>query len=232
MRTRGFTLLEILVALSVLVVVLALSLPALTGRLERGSFRANADQLAGALRRARSEARAAGEPVSVRARPLASGENVIEWAFASGGEPDSQQDVTQTNADSLVWTPLAELVRSVTLTDQDPDQMLDDDPGAEGLLFEAGVMGAEDEGVRTLCVFLPGAEAIVPGAVWLLDAEAQDVGDARRWVKVTVSPWTGRVRSEAGSRSSPESVNEDMEEASGLLAPSGARDEPPAGRAP
>ncbi len=202
MRSRGFTLLEILVALGVLGVVLGLSLPAISARLDRGSFDANAERLVGALRLARDEARDAGRPVSVRARTPGLGPTFVEWSFATS--PAARESSPQGVPAEPAWTKLVEIPRSYFVSDQDPAAI---DPNGSAsaspdpLLSDAALESGLDEGgTRTLpvCVFTPGAEAIVSGPVWLVDADRARLPEVNRWVKLTLSPWTGRMSVERG----------------------------------
>jgi len=208
MRRRGFTLLEVLVALGVLGVVLGLSMPALIARVDRGSFESNAERLAGAVRLAKEAAREAGQPVTVRARTLETGVTVIEGGAgvtrtarpADEGPPGSSEEQS--------WTTLTELAPGLSLSERDPgladdlnadrgesiarDEWPDEIPDFETLL--APSQGPATGGqTRTLCVFLPSAESIVQGPVYLIETPRAASTPPKRWASLTVSAWTGRV---------------------------------------
>ncbi len=199
MRSRGFTLLEILVALGVLGVVLGLSLPAVSARLDRGSFDANAERVVGALRLARDEARNAGRPVRVRATTQATGPTAIEWSFQAGADADGD------TPPEPEWTALVEIPRGNSVTDQDPAALATTGFGEPVMQFQnepalAPEFDETGESTLALCVFMPGGEAVVNGPIWLVDAEGEGLVDAERWVGLTISPWTGRITSERGTR--------------------------------
>ncbi|MFI4898233.1 MAG: Tfp pilus assembly protein FimT/FimU [Phycisphaerales bacterium JB059] len=203
MRSRGFTLLEVLVALGVLGVVLGLSMPAISSRLERGSFEGAAERLAGALRTALGEARASGQPVEVRARSDSSGRLVIEWSVAGGRpepvEPDAEGERSGFDAgpseEERIWKPLAELGPGFELRETDPaslEQATDAAPPEASAFPEPAPLESLDP-ARTLAVFLPGSEAIVPASIWLAPTTPDPEAVPPRWATLTISAWTARV---------------------------------------
>jgi len=235
MRRRGFTLLEVLVALGVLGVVLGLSLPALNARLERGSFEGSAERLAGAVRLAKEEARDSGRPVTVRARTLESGAMVIEWSAGMlQSEPRPSDGGPAEVGDEQRWTSLTELAIGLAIGDRDPGQTLDLDEGLQATGSSAAWPGesadAEDllffddelagERVRTLGVFLPSAEAIVQGPVYLIEQPRDEAASPERWASLTVSPWTGRISLEVfRARSRPAALTSEGDDDADLLEP-------------
>ncbi len=228
MRSRGFTLLEVLVALGVLGVVLGLSMPAISTRLERGSFEGAAERLAGALRTALGEARASGRAVEVRARTDASGRLVIEWALA-GHAPESganaQEEVSEgvastsasgPNEEERAWRPLAEVGPGVVLSPTDPaslEQVADPTPPGALSFPELADVGTP-EFARTLAVFLPGSEAIVPASIWLVPETQDPEAVPSRWATITISAWTARVSLAFSSPERDPSAPEELEEES------------------
>lgn len=224
MRTRGFTLLEIMIALGVLAVVLGLSLPALSARLDRGSFDAGVDRVRHSIELAREEAREIGVPVQVRARTELSGGVVLEWRTADSPGASEESGATP---DEAAWTRVAELGRGLTITRERPASS----PGAPEVgagpdeLESFAEREAGDElPTQRIGLFLPSGEAIVPGPSYLVEAGASPVSSDQRWVELSISPWTGRVTIERPQPTDPSEAfgAEDNDELSGgLLAPSG-----------
>jgi general secretion pathway protein H len=68
-QSGGFTLIELAVVLAILGVVIAITVPFLAGRTQRGALPAATDEVRAALRAARSAAIAEGRPVAFRADP-------------------------------------------------------------------------------------------------------------------------------------------------------------------
>jgi general secretion pathway protein H len=68
-EARGFTLIELIVALAILGMMLAMIVPFLVGRTPAGALPAATDEIRAALRSARSAAISEGRPIAFRADP-------------------------------------------------------------------------------------------------------------------------------------------------------------------
>lgn len=235
MRTRGFTLLEVLIALGVLGVVIGLSMPALSARLERGSFEASLARAQRTVELGRERARELGTPARVRATRRPGGAWVLECR-AEDDQPDLSDLVAASgSADERVgdgWERLTELAPGVDIAQEPPT----DAPGSgqpnpsEDLLD--GALGADQDAqiqTHAIALFLPNGEAVVAGRTVLVDeASGRSVGDVR-WGEIEISPWTGRVtvvRAGAGMPGDPtnqatDRLMNDQAWDGGLLAPGG-----------
>ncbi len=93
-RTRGFTLVELLVTLAVLVLVLTVAIPSMRNFVKNGRLTSAANDLAATLAFARSEAVRRGRPVTVCASTDGSSCDTADWergwiVFTDGGTAGS-----------------------------------------------------------------------------------------------------------------------------------------------
>jgi type IV fimbrial biogenesis protein FimT len=99
-KSRGFTLVELLITLTVLVITLAIAAPAMSGFVRSSQLNGTQTELIGALMLARSEATRRGADVAVAAATPASGSEFTNgwtvWVDANGnGAVDAGETVVR-----------------------------------------------------------------------------------------------------------------------------------------
>ena len=87
-RSKGVSVVELLIVLSVIAVMLALAAPSLQSVAARADIKAAAEDVSQAVRMAKNTARVTSQPVTVTFSTGTSG-NSISFAFADGGDTSS-----------------------------------------------------------------------------------------------------------------------------------------------
>ena len=233
MRTRGTTLLELLIALSLVVAMAALSLPAVMRTLQERNFDAVADAFVHQLRLARAHAQLEGRPVEVghdRRQGLLEA-RFFEPAEDEGPEFDADGDDRReafdgrfdSREDALAiaegWARRT-LGQGVTLSRTPPEparQRLEEFETFEEDSTPANPLDDDSGSTRDrLVVFMADGTALFSEPLWLSD-EAGRVG------RVSVNAFTGLPRFERledlteppeSPMSADEQDNEDFEEES------------------
>lgn len=180
MKPRGVTLVELLAAISILVVVTALSMPAISSRLGAARLDAAQGQIQAAVLANRAEAMRLGRPVVLEAR-VASGEvqltvNTLSEASAAGepaGESAATSSKPRAGVEAQVWATLGGGLR---IAEHPEAAVKGESTAARG--------GRWADPVR-IAVFCPDGTAIAAGPTYLSDAETT--------LSVTVNQWIGGV---------------------------------------
>lgn len=198
MNPRGVTLVELLAAISILVVVTALALPALQNRLNATRLDAAQGQLQAATMAARAEAMRQGQSLVLTAHLSSSGEVELVIAplkksdSASGkGSTGGREAASQGRAVGSVW---ATLPAAIKINAQAPAS-----PGRSERPSKNAADEAQD--VR-LAVFCPDGSAVT-SPVFLADGDSIIV--------VTVNPWIGGVKFAAFAAETGEVVTGDQD---------------------
>lgn len=186
MRTRGLTIFEVLLALSLLVAMAALTLPSVMDTLHEQTFAASSDLLKDQFLRARAYAQAEGEPVEIR---YVRSSNIIETRlFIPGGSIDVDDDViagetfisdVDENTDLTIsggWA-LQELPARVALSRTAPPEASlsqeDLEFSSAGETDSGEIARHETQSVLRLAVFLPDGSALLSTPVWLSDDDGR-----------------------------------------------------------
>jgi prepilin-type N-terminal cleavage/methylation domain-containing protein len=171
MVRRGFTLIELLAVVAILLVVTAVSLPAVEGRLAGARFEAAVQRVDAELAWARAEAQRRGEASRVEAR-----EGVNGWGlFLTGLEKqEPRTDAAGRRGEkTAAEQPFAEFDAGLSFTDQRP------------AADEAAPVKEQVPGPVAVCVFLPDGSAMASGPVYMVGFD--------RAVSLAVNHWTGGV---------------------------------------
>lgn len=232
MVRRALSLIELLIAIAVLGVMLAVVLPATIGQLSRQAFSAAQDQLQGQALLIRAHAMSTGQSLEWRyhtgrrvteARPVGADDlaSALRSEAARSGSrrserPEFDEAALASAREAAPVDPLGSwahqvLPRGVRITDQPPHDLLDDPPfGADipdPALEEDELLFDEDGGERTirLAVFLPDGSVLLTRSVWLRDDE--DLA-----AKMVINAWTSRLEfTRITPATSVESEDEDAE---------------------
>jgi prepilin-type N-terminal cleavage/methylation domain-containing protein len=215
MRPRGVTLVELLAAISILVIVTALAMPAVRNRLGAARLDAAEGQIQAAVLTTRAEAMRLGSPVALGARPNASSEvdllvttldrteSAIEMSAgtestkrASGAAPRTPQ----------VWATLAS---GLKITDQ-PDAAASADLTRNPPRSRSKTQDQSPAELR-IAVFCPDGTAISSGPVYLSD------GDTTLTIKL--SQWVGGAAFTTYTADTQEPTNQADERPSGKDGP-------------
>jgi hypothetical protein len=205
---HGVTLLELLIALTVLMTLVGISFVALGPRFDEQRFNAGADAVMQHCLLARAEAQLSGRPVEIvylpesnrlAARyfdPERSAEALREDGAAvlpENFEPDAMGDEEESATIFAGWAThwLPEHVR---LTAEAPEDLLDgagiDDEWAEfeaaqdAFEYEWGEEAESDAEPFRLVVYLPDGTALLAGGAWLVDRDG-------RLAECTINRFTG-----------------------------------------
>jgi hypothetical protein len=225
MSRRALTLLEVLIALTLLVALGAIAFPAMMRSLGGRAFDATGDVIVNHLLLARATAMEQGELIEVAyltepARLVARRFEpaLLEAPAAPGAEEGFGAPPTWDTA----WTaedeapaPIAEgwavraLPRGLELRNQPPASLDENDPEAMLAAMEAEALdeAAPEQAPMRIAVYLPDGSAMIAGDFWLLDEEG-------RSARLRVSPWTGLPALESVARAAPgeEALDEDEDE--------------------
>jgi prepilin-type N-terminal cleavage/methylation domain-containing protein len=193
-RTRGLTLIEVLIVIGLLLALAALALPAMVHQLDARAFEAGGDTVQRHLVLARAHARRTRDPVEVVyevadrrmvARPF-------DVKMLDGDAPEPAPLAT-------VWS-VRELPGRVVLSEQAPPGALSDD--------EVAVEEAASAPFIRVAVFLGDGSTLVGNPFWLTD-------DDGRWVRMTLNPLTGTAVQDSGEGDEEPEEEEDEEEGEG-----------------
>lgn len=171
MNPRGVTLVELLAAISIMVVVTALALPALQNRLSAARLDAAQGQLQAAALATRADAMRQGRSLSLSAHATVGGD--VELLIAPLNKPDTTSGSDSTNVPTgSKWVTLGAPIKLNPQPPVSPDKI------------ERTVRGAPVPDVR-LAIFCPDGSAVTT-PVYLTDGESTLI--------VTVNPWIGGVK--------------------------------------
>jgi len=197
MNPRGVTLVELLAVISILVVVTALSLPAVEGRLGAARLEAGQGQIEAAVLATRAEAVRVGRPLSLVARAGVEGTELVVRAMeespldssASAGEERKSESGrsgggARTRPSGSVWCTLP---AGLKISDS-PSAVVEEraalkaSPAHESLREEKTVTASEVQ----IAVFCPDGTAVASAAAYLSDGKAD-------WT-ISVNHWVGGAR--------------------------------------
>jgi len=195
-HARGITLIEILIAVSLLVLIVSLAAPAVIGASAERRFRMTTEQIGGVLTEARSEAVLSGEPLEAIARSDGEGawRIVTRAPVDDAPPPDSRTDPTQFDTsrptpDEQDESERIRLTLHPDLRFADPETLEQE----EQMLSPMGPVPVRREGAEgvgeesfTIALFLPDGAAATGDAVALVDEEG-------RRATLGVRTWTGDV---------------------------------------
>lgn len=195
MSRRGFTLLELVIVIGLIIGLSALVLTDMGERLEAGRFEAAGRALESCLVMARSDAQREGRPFAVVTRPVAARVGVYVDPF----DPRLIEDSTPREDDVAPGKPRVVLAERVRVVDRlpavespswAPDQ---DRPETADELWEAAARAPSvvnaDGGPLVLAVFLPDGTAWSPGRSYLVTGSP----DRLKAVSLVVNRWTGAI---------------------------------------
>jgi prepilin-type N-terminal cleavage/methylation domain-containing protein len=202
---RGFTLLELLLVIALLLTAAALVYPPMVDRMDDRAFESGAEIVVNQLLLARAHARTTGDPVEVLYLPEPArvearlfdparqidDEGILEtFRERSADGPTAPSSEVSEDAVPEDWA-LRPLPRDMWI-----DTRSEDDTGSE-----------DDRGMRVvrLAVFLPDGSALA-GEVALVGDDDDRSG------RLTVNPWTGLPAFERGAGAPDEEVEEEEEE--------------------
>jgi prepilin-type N-terminal cleavage/methylation domain-containing protein len=218
---RGFTLLELLLVVALLLTAGALVYPAMVERMDDRAFESGAEIVVNQLLLARALARTTGDPIEVVYLPEPARVEARRFDPARGideedglldafretddtAEPPAPPAGADEAADLAVPEDWAIRVLPANMwidTGSADDNVRLSGPG----LFRADP--AEERGTRPvrLTVFLPDGSALAAEAVFVRD-------DDDRNGRLTVNPWTGLPAFERGAGAPDEEIEEEEEE--------------------
>lgn len=180
MRSRGFSLIEILVAMAIMVMLAGIVLPIGLSRLNANSFSATQRQLASAVSIARADSQRRGMLLHLVAVESVNG--VAIWSIERPVERDT---------DSLPRRSfLLELPGGAKFAELPRDEWEEDpDAEAEDIEEQREDVSREDEdeterSERTICVLMPDG-TVVPAEPLVL------VGRGGERARIDINPWTG-----------------------------------------
>jgi hypothetical protein len=171
-RTRGLTLIEILIVIGLLLGLAALSLPTVVQQLDDRAFTAGGDVIQRHLAMARAHAKRTGNPVEVVYQ-------IPDRRMVARSFDVTMQDEEEAPVDPPLITSwsVRELPGRIMLTDQPPLE------GAEEneLTFESQVQTAPR---LRVAVFLGDGSALIGQPLWLRDLDG-------RQARIRLNPFTG-----------------------------------------
>ena len=196
MVRRGFTLIEVLAVIAILVVVTAISLPAIEGRLGGARFDAALRRVDAGLAWARAEAQRGGIALRVETQQTPDGAGLflepldtVETSAAQPTKPGAEGSKASPPAE-----PFAVLDLGLTLSDQPPDVEtisggpVTNLPAAIPMTSSNPLEGASPADAAApliLATFLPDGSAMASGLVYLVGFD--------RAASLRVNHWTGGV---------------------------------------
>ncbi len=204
MKRRGFTILEIIVSISILLLLAGIALPYAWGWLGRHELDAGEDQLTMQLIMARAAAREEGKPVELVARERADGSATLEARFLDvSGDAEGRDELAETDegadgeacieASWARWTLPSGMTLDIQLASSGDES---EEDFAEDEADSSTVVGMGFP-IRLVALFLPDGSALIAPTLIL----ATRNGSER---SIAIDPVTGRPR-----RSVPERVDED-----------------------
>jgi Tfp pilus assembly protein FimT len=213
MRRRSLTLLETLIALTLVLAMAALIIPSMLSSMEERSFEAASDVTKEQLMMARAHAQATGNPVEVTYRPDTS-QVRARWfmPWMDEDQTSSMEDVDSKSSINALGLPnrsaasnshephrneitepwaTRDIGRSIRIASHPPDDAASDaselNPPLAQQDVDQGQSGFEElekgEEVR-LAIFMPDGSALMGEPVWLND-------DKGRCGKFIINPWSG-----------------------------------------
>ncbi|MCZ6835446.1 MAG: prepilin-type N-terminal cleavage/methylation domain-containing protein [Planctomycetota bacterium] len=201
MRRSGFSLLELLIALSLILAMAALTMPVVSRTLAARDFDSTVDRLTHQLRLARAQAQVSGRAVEVICTPD-SGRiearyfdaqqfeaDVMSDDFASRESMESNHEGVDSDSTAIPDGWARSIVKGAFKLSTMPPQSDDDSDSPIGI-----------ETVR-LAIFMPDGSAIMSEPIWLRDADG-------RSGKLSVSRFTGLPRFERAEDLTSESSSE------------------------
>lgn len=192
MRSRGFTVIEVMMALGLLGVIIALVLPAVTDRVTARDLDRVAQSVADAVALARSNAQELGVPVAVRARRNGDSWLIEQRAVESESLASLFEDERDapTRADAIAWDVLVELPGEILVSRAAPvpDERAPTLP-IEDLAPAPEPAETDEASEIALGVFLPGGRCAGAGDVYVF-VRPEDPTRSAPARKLTLSPWT------------------------------------------
>ncbi len=179
MARRALSLLELLLALSLLLAISALVLPVALESLRERAFGANAENVRNQMLLARAHAGASGRPVEIFYEPSPSR---IEARYF-------EVDVADESASDLDREPEPAPAPIDPIVESWADSLL-----PEGFTISAAQAEDAPPGPLRLAIFMPDGSALLSRPVWLGDAHG-------RQAKLTINPWTGLSSQERSAAS-------------------------------
>lgn len=198
MRSRGFTVIEVMMALGLLSVIVALVLPVVADRVTSRDLDRVAGDVAGALALARSTAQETGVPVAVRARRAGDlwtiEQRPVDAASLAPLLQNQAGAPTPSDApDAPAWGHLLEIPAAFVVARWAPTS---EAPNPIDLREPAPLPSEFPDTDRILAgVFLPGGRCIGAGELFLSIAP-EEPGRSAPAVRLTISAWTGAVIAE------------------------------------
>lgn len=197
MARRGLTLVEVLAALALLVLLSALAMPALSGRLEESRFEAGKRQVEAAVMVCRAEALRQGRALRLVVRPMGRGEFGLFMERVSAGEAlaaagrevqDSpgggeESGVAPEDERGDLPTPVwSVLPGKVGVSGRPPETGESDgewgEPEGVAIADESAPPPLEDV---TIAVFFPDGSAVSAGPVYITAGTLAAAGTVNRW---------------------------------------------------
>ncbi len=193
MARRALTLLELLLALSLLLAIWALVLPVALESLRERAFEANAENVRNQLLLARAHAGASGRPVEIAYEP--SPPRIEARYFQVDVADDAASDLDREPGPAPVpIDPIVEGWADTVLPEGFTISAAQSGPAPKVGLTAADAAEDAPSGPLRLAVFMPDGSALMSRPVWLGDVHG-------RQAKLTINPWTGlssQERSAAG----------------------------------
>ncbi len=221
-RPRGFSLLELVVAIAIMLAITAISVPIIQGVIADRSFDTATGAVLDHLQIARSHAQLTGEatmvvyrddPPRLEVRQL---HNDDESDAVLATEDDLMSDPDDEEvAGTLVATAFAvrHLAARVQMQSTRPESALDtleneldqEWPETDSPDYADGAFDDEFSDTRvsfTLVVYLPDGSALPGGEIWMVDSE-------QRLAQIVIDPFTGQGRLERIVESPPDDEMDD-----------------------
>lgn len=180
MRSRGFSLIEILVAMAIMVMLAGIVLPIGLSRLNANSFSATQRQLASAVSIARADSQRRG--VLLHLVAVESMNGVAIWSIERPVEGDAEAPERRSFLLELPGgASLADLPREESEEEADADEERAEEPRGDSR--QEGE-GEAERSERTICVLMPDGTVVSAEPLVL-------VGRGGERARIDINPWTG-----------------------------------------
>lgn len=209
MVRRGFSLIEMLAVIAIVLVVTAIALPVFEVRLTEARFDAAVRRVDAGMAWARAESQRRGEALRVEARTNAG----IAGLFLESFEPASESGRADEDAGGAAQ-PFAVVEQGLLLSDRNPAASPGDEVAAPARERPAGKSSQSADGGEPLVVatFLPDGSAMATGPFY--------ISGYGRAASLAVNQWTGGVRIKMLDLSAPK--GDERERGAGPRGASGA----------